>query len=130
MRKKQNFSGLLYFYNKEAMALSKNIKIKKTKDYKNVYEKGKRFRGRYIIVFIKLNDLETSRIEIVTSKKIGKAIVRNRVKRKIRHIIRDYIKMFQKNCDIVIVTRYNIAKAEGKDIEKDLVFLAKKGGLC
>ena len=115
---------------KKTMALAKNIKITKTKDYNSVYSKGKRYRGRYVIMFIKENHRATSRVGIVTSKKVGKAVARNRVKRQLRHILYNKINLFQKNCDIVIVTRYNIAGTDGKQIEKDVMSLAKKGGLC
>jgi ribonuclease P protein component len=112
------------------MALPKNIRITRNKDYNNAYNKGKRYVGRYIVLFIKENGLGNCRIGIVTSKKVGKAVTRNRAKRQLRHILYDKVGLFQKNCDIVIVTRYNIAGVESKQIERDVVFLAKKGGLC
>ena len=112
------------------MALAKKVKITKKKDYNSVYKEGKRYIGKYIIMFIRENNLETSRVGVVTSKKVGKAVVRNRVKRQLKHIFQRKLELFQRRYDIVIVSRYSIVGIEGKYIERDVMLLAKKGGLC
>jgi ribonuclease P protein component len=53
-------------------------RINRGKEYRAIYNRGKRVVGRYMIIFACPNCLPYNRFGIVTSKKIGNAVVRNR----------------------------------------------------
>lgn len=82
-----------------------------------------------MIVFIKENLFSFNRFGIVTSKKIGKAVVRNKVKRQIRAILTKYRGKIKTHYDIVIVTRYNIKESDFQKLETDLVSVFRKADL-
>ncbi len=109
--------------------VKKENKIRKKRDYNNIYKNGKIKHGKYIIVFTKKNILSYNRFGIVTSKKIGTAVIRNRVKRQIRAIIIKNKEKIKFNYDIVIVTRHNIKNVSFKEIEKDFINALRKAGL-
>ena len=62
--------------------------LKKDSDFRKVYKHGKSFANRYLVMYILNNKSENSRIGISVSKKVGKAIIRNKVRRRIKEAYR------------------------------------------
>jgi len=110
--------------------INKEYRINKKKDYHNIYKHGKKTHGKYIIVFIKENKFPYNRFGIVTSKKVGNAVTRNRAKRQLRAVIAKNMDKINVHYDIVIVTRYNIKNILFAIIEKDFLFVMRKASLC
>ncbi|MDD2510009.1 MAG: ribonuclease P protein component [Syntrophomonas sp.] len=109
--------------------LDKKTRIRTGKEYRNVFEKGKRFSGRYLIMYYLENAAENNRFGFITNKKVGMAVIRNRIKRQLRAIVRKYPGQVRKNHDIVLVARAGIGKTSFEGIEKDYIFIMKKAGL-
>lgn len=123
-------SGLLFYLMKGwLLMVNKDCKICRGKEYSYIYKYGRRIQGHYIIVFIKESQLTHYRVGIVTSKKIGNAVIRNRAKRQIREIVRKHFDHIQGCIDVVIVARFNIKDTSFELIEKDFVKLMKKAGI-
>ena len=111
--------------------LNKQFRIKDKKDYNELYKTGRRLYGKYIVVYIKSNELSYDRFGIVTSKKVGTAVVRNRIKRQIRAIIQTWHKEPGNEFkDVVIVAKRNIDESIYSMIQKDLIGVLRKAGLC
>ena len=66
---------------------------------------------------------------LTVSTKVGKAVVRNSVRRKIREAYRLHEDSVQKGLDIVIVARTRASSAQFRHIEKDLLYCFKKLGI-
>lgn len=82
----------------------KRIKtLKLNYEFKNVFNKGKFYIGNQIIIYIMKNRLNENRLGIAISTKIGKAHIRNRVKRVIRAAYQNNIKNTLQGYDIVII---------------------------
>jgi len=65
--------------------VEKAYRIKKNSDFQFIYKKGKSVANKQFVVYTKANkDLEHFRLGISVSKKLGNAVVRNRIKRAIR----------------------------------------------
>jgi len=109
--------------------LHKDLRISRGKEYSYLYKNGRRISGRYIIVFVKENQLAHNRFGIVTSKKIGNAIIRNRAKRQIREVIRKNLNNLQPGYDVVVVARYNMKETIFELIEKDFLRLMRKASI-
>jgi ribonuclease P protein component len=106
--------------------LHKDLRIRRGKEYSYIYKNSRRMQGKYIIVFTRENQLPHNRFGIVTSKKIGNAVTRNRAKRQIREAIRKNLKKLRPGYDMVIVARFNIKEAIFELIEMDFLRLMKK----
>jgi ribonuclease P protein component len=91
-------------------------RLRKRKDFFHIYKKGSRFKGRYLILVYLSNELHFSRMAVVASKKIGNAVVRNRVKRRIRALYRTYKHLLPGSFDLIFITRREIRDASWKDI--------------
>ena len=110
--------------------LNKQYRITHKKVYDRTYQGGKRISGRYLIVFMRENGMAYNRFGFVTSKKVGKAVTRNLVKRRLRALVRQEMPRFKGNYDVVIVARYNIKEAEFTALKKDFLIVMRKAGLC
>ncbi|MGI5879992.1 MAG: ribonuclease P protein component [Syntrophomonadaceae bacterium] len=108
--------------------LSREFRISAGKEYNNIYKSGKRIQGRYMVLFYQPNNQGINRFGFVTSKKVGKAVTRNQVKRRLREIVRKN-ELDKKGFNIIIVARYNIGEVTSDLLEKDFKIITKKAGL-
>lgn len=109
--------------------LKRELRINKGKDYKLIYEKGKKFSGKYVIIYVKENNLGYNRFGFVVSKKIGNAVVRNRVKRQLRSIVNREKANLNGSSDVVIICRHNLKGYTFDLLHKDITNILKKAGL-
>jgi len=110
--------------------LPRKYRINKSKDYNLIYKKARRYVSRYFILFVKENNGEFNRYGIVASKRIGKAVRRNKIKRQIRAIIMKEGSNLKQGLDLVIVCRTPINKAGYYEIYKDLKKIFQKAKIC
>lgn len=110
--------------------LKKEFRINRAQDYNDIFKNGKKYIGKHIIVFMKGNNLNNNRFGIVTSKKIGNAVIRNRAKRRIRAVIQQESNKLNNSYDIVIIGRVNIKNVSFEAIKQDFLYIMKKGKLC
>ena len=109
--------------------LHKDWRITRSQQYSFVYKKGRRLAGKYLIVFLVQSDYHGRRFGIVTSKKIGNAVTRNRAKRQIREVIRKNLSGLPKGYDVVVVARYTVKEATFGLIESDFLRLIRKANV-
>ncbi|NLV20937.1 MAG: ribonuclease P protein component [Syntrophomonadaceae bacterium] len=109
--------------------LNKKFRISNGEDYNYIFKNGKKIQAKFIIVFMAANHLEYDRFGIVTSKKVGNAVLRNLAKRRMRSIIQTHLSEIKPGFDLVIVARFNINKASYAALEKDFLHAVKKAGL-
>lgn len=107
----------------------KVYRLKKNKDFRRVYSKGRSFADRRIIMYFFKNDREESRIGFSVSKKVGNAVIRNRTRRILKEICRLNRSQIKKGFDIIIIARAAIAGNTYREIEKSFFWLIKKSGL-
>ena len=79
--------------------------IKKTKSFKSVYNTGRQGVNPYFVMYAVLNNTDATRLGISVSKKVGKAVVRNRVKRLVKEVYRLNNHRLVTGLDIVVVAR-------------------------
>lgn len=86
--------------------------IKKNEEFRYVYQNGKSYANKYLVMYICKNNREESRLGISVSKKVGNSVVRHRLARLIRESCRLNREKFHSGWDIVIVVR---PTAKGKN---------------
>lgn len=101
--------------------------LTKTKQYEAVYHSGKYRTGKELVIRILPNELEISRYGITVSRHVGKAVVRNKIKRRLREILRK-IKLLP-GFDIVIIARASAAEATYSEMKKTTEDLLLRAGL-
>jgi ribonuclease P protein component len=93
------------------------LKLRRRAEFTRVYDRGARFRGRFITCFALLNELGSPRLGIAASQKIGNAVARNRAKRLVRELFRGSKPL--KGLDIVVIPRREMLDASWRHIEAD-----------
>lgn len=106
--------------------MKKTVTLKKNYEFSRVFNKGKFFAGRYIILYAMPNQSGNSRLGITASKKVGSSVKRNRIKRLIREsylLLEEYVK---DGYDLVFVARKFMADLSFWDVHREMKFLLKK----
>ena len=85
--------------------------LTENRNFMRLYRTGKNAAGAFVAVYSKRNNQGINRLGITVSVKLGGAVVRNRIRRRIREAYRVHETEFRKGFDIVIVARHR-AKAE------------------
>ena len=83
----------------------------------------------YVVLYARKNGTNTNRVGITVSKKLGHAVVRNRVRRRLRECYRLNEEMFQPGWDIVVVARSRCISASFQEIVNAYLTLAHKAGI-
>ena len=97
-------------------------------EYDAVYREGRRRSSREFAVFLRANGLELSRFGWSIKKTLGNAVKRNRMRRRIREIIRLHRQEIAPGWDIVIHPRSNVATAKFSSLAEELLSLLPRGG--
>jgi len=97
--------------------MKKKFIVKKHMDFTNIINQGKYYKCNYFIVYTLKNELDHYRFGISVGKKVGNAVVRNKVKRQMRMIIDNYKKNYQNGKDYIIIIRSNYTNAIFSEIQ-------------
>ena len=97
--------------------------LKKNKDFQNVYRNGKSYADKYLVMYVLENGLESNRIGISVSKKVGNSVVRHHLTRLLRESYRLHEEMFHSGWDIVVIARAGAKNASYHEIESALLHL-------
>jgi ribonuclease P protein component len=105
------------------------ISLKKNSEFKFVYENGKSYANKYLVLYVVKNDLKENHIGISVSKKVGNSVVRHRLTRLIRESYRLNKEKFNSGLDLIIVARVNAKGKSYKEVESALLHLGKMQGI-
>ncbi len=103
--------------------------LKKNSDFRAVYRIKHSYANKYLVIYIKENNLTINRLGISVSKKVGNSVVRHHITRLIRESYRLHEKMFNSGLDIVVVARSNASECTYFEIESALLHLLKLHGI-
>ena len=110
----------------------KAVRLTRPGEFGRVKEKGRSFPGRFLVLGV-LADAEPpghdSRVGLVTSRRVGNAVVRNRVRRLLREAVRHSRPQLRAGCWMVIVARYTAARARADELASEWRKLARRAGI-
>ena len=100
--------------------------LKKNRDFKMVYNQGRSYANRYLVMYVMENYTDRNRIGISVSKKVGNSVIRHHLTRLIRESYRLHEDMFNSGLDIVVIARTTARDITYHEAESALLHL---GGL-
>ena len=114
----------------QRLRLSRSSRLAQNRDFARVRQRGERLvLGCLIANWNKLPDGSAPKLGVVTSKKIGNAVARNRARRLLRESFRQHQHELVQPIDLVLVARNSIAGKHFADVEKDYLNALKRASL-
>ncbi|MBN1994565.1 MAG: ribonuclease P protein component [Anaerolineae bacterium] len=104
-------------------------RLRRNSDFQQVRQNGKFYASPFMVLAFLRNDLDYSRFGFVVSKRLGKAVQRNKIKRRMREAVRLRLTRIKSGFDLVFIARQPISQAGYAEIEQTLEYLLKKAGL-
>ena len=98
----------------------KRARLTKRPEFLNVSREGRKIHTPHYIVIRKPNEKGESRLGITVSAKVGKAVVRNRIKRHLREFFRRHRQELPPHHDIVIIARRGAEKLSLKEVTAEV----------
>ena len=99
--------------------------VKSNRDFKKMYKTADSFANRQLAIYFKRNSLPYNRYGFSVSKKIGNAVVRNKMRRRLKEIIRTQVKV-KNGYDIIFIARQNSKEANYEILKNSVSHLLKK----
>ena len=105
--------------------MKKSFRVKREKDFKAIFKDGTSFANRKFDVYQLENQQNHFRVGLSVSKKLGNAVTRNQIKRRIRHILQSVKGSLVENVDFVVIARKGVETLEYAEMEKNLLHVLK-----
>lgn len=103
--------------------LPRRSRIRTRSDFQVVFSRGRRCSTQHIRAVIYPNSGEWSRIGMAVSRKVGNAVVRNRLKRRLREIFRIHRDQAPEPTDFVFIPRPGCSDLSFEDLSSEVVTL-------
>ena len=105
--------------------MKKSFRVKREKDFKAIFKDGTSFANRKFVVYQLENQQNHFRVGLSVSKKLGNAVTRNQIKRRIRHILQSVKGSLVEHVDFVVIARKGVETLEYAEMEKNLLHVLK-----
>ncbi len=115
-------------YEKSNVVLKINT-LNQNRDYRRIYNRGKSIVTPGVVIYISKNRNKNVRIGITATKKIGKAVQRNRARRVIKEAVRDIFPLIKNGYDLVLVARGKTVYLKSTHIKSLLLKNLKSTGV-
>ena len=109
--------------------LKREYRLKKRYQFNYTYSHGQTQGTKNLLICYTPSNNKVIKIGLSVTKKVGGAVVRNRVKRLIRVAITPHLLHLKNNYNLIIVARPTIVNLSLNEIEKELAYCIKKAGL-
>ncbi len=106
--------------------LNPRERIRKKKDFLHLYRKGSRFKGKYFHLIYLANNLTFSRVGVVASRRVGGAVIRNKVKRWMRELFRRNKGCLGFSVDMLIVAKPEMKEAGWAELNEQYLAALKQ----
>lgn len=112
------------------MNVHRKLRLKSRSDFSRVYRGGKSFaNGQFVVYWSKQKIADPFRLGVSASKKIGNAVVRNRMRRLVKEIVRLNAERIVPNVDFILIVRKPAVEMSTKDLERSVLHVLKRAGL-
>lgn len=100
--------------------------IKDRRIFNNIIKNGKFIKNQYFVIYYMKSENENNKYGIAVSNKLGKAVVRNKIKRQTRAIIDDNKNLFKNAFNYIIMIRKTCTEAEYSTMNEAFKSLLEK----
>jgi ribonuclease P protein component len=111
--------------NRPSQKFPRDVRLVRRSEFDAVYRAGKHRSSSHFTVFLRANELPLSRFGFSIKKALGGAVVRNRMRRRLRELVRCHRQEISAGWDIVIHPKSSVAQTPLPALTQDLLRLLK-----
>lgn len=104
--------------------MRKSYRVKRKRDFNDIFTQGKNVANRRFVVYRLPKKQGHFRVGLSVSKKLGNAVVRNSVKRKLRHVLMEFSSCLTTD-DFVVIARKGVEDLSYQEVRKNLLHVLK-----
>jgi ribonuclease P protein component len=109
------------------VSLKRHNRLRKRAMFLRAYKNGRVIHGRCFTLFVyKRDDSEDTRFGLTVTRKLGKAVARNRTKRRLRETAESLLSQVSPGLDVVINARHPALKADWPDLTGEMAASLRK----
>lgn len=108
--------------------LKKTYRVKRDKDFRLIFGQGKNAANRKFVVYHLNTNQNHFRVGLSVSKKLGNAVTRNAIKRKLRHVLME-VRNDLKTEDFVLIARKGVEEMDYQEVKRNLLHVLKVADL-
>ncbi len=109
--------------------MKRQYRLRRNTDFKRVRRLGKFYASPLMVLAFLQNELNHSRFGFVVNKRLGKAVRRNKIKRRMREATRLRLPKIRPGFDLIFIARQPIRGTSYAEIERTLEYLLTKADL-
>ena len=109
--------------------MKRRYRVREDRRFREIRQRGRSVANDLLVLCVLANDLPYSRFGFAVSSRIGNAVVRNRIKRRLREILRLRMATIRPGCDIILIARKPIRSAEYHQLETACARLLRRAQL-
>ena len=106
--------------------MKKDLRIKKNEEFSKIISQKKSISNATFVFYLSIKKQNHARVGISVSKKLGKAVVRNKIKRQIRMMFQDIFDFESYKYDVICIVRNKYLCQEYDNNKHELEKLIKK----
>ncbi|MGI5843558.1 MAG: ribonuclease P protein component [Candidatus Xenobium sp.] len=103
--------------------------LKKPRDFDRVFRQGRSVAAQHLVLYCLKRPRPGGRVAFCVSKKLGSAVVRNHVRRRLREVYRLNQEKLATRWDVILLARPLALSASFQDLEKEFLNLAERANL-
>lgn len=104
-------------------------RLRKRYQFNYVYKSGEHYSSEHIVLYVTSSKTNNIKVGLAVTKKVGHAVVRNKVRRRLREIIKKQVPNLKQNNNIIVVAKDNINEASFEKLSNEFLKLIKKANL-
>ena len=113
-----------------SLSFPETLRLMRTSEFDRVKQRGHPERGKFMVLgILAIQNSGVSRVGFITSRRLGSAVVRNRVRRRLREIVRKHQPDLREDFWIVLIARRDAADASYLSLEDEWLRLAKRASI-
>lgn len=110
--------------------MHRKLRLRNRKDFSRVYRGGRSFANSQVVVYwSKKHDIPQFRLGVSVSKKLGNAVVRNRMRRLLKEIVRLHADRIVEHTDLILIARMPSVRMSYQELERSVLHVLKKANL-
>jgi len=110
--------------------MQRKLRLRKREDFNRTYRQGRSFaNSQFVVYWRKRPEPGLFRLGVSASKKLGGAVVRNRMRRRVKEIVRLNADRLPEQTDLIIIVRKPALDLTYRETERSILHVLKKAGL-